>query len=253
MSIERNKNNQTSDLLDDINFINESNIAEIGVLGHRLRQRIGEETLTEEVNDLLINEVSTQLGQLTTKVKLTEKAIHSLQSRQKLKARAGTDIAVERKEDQSGVSFPANIISENNNMLPVEKSPDGISFCWTGAAPETRFSFSVDRSKILEMQIRVIALIKPEYSKQLKVFIDDAHVKHRFSRDGSMFVVSCLVPVSSNASMTRVKICLPATHSPSELGDSQDGRKLGIAISEIHFGKPGTRLTHFLKKLKIIK
>jgi hypothetical protein len=101
------------------------------------------------------------------------------------------------------------------------------------------------------MQIRMVALIKPEYSKQLKVFIDGTHVNHRFILDGSLFVVSCLLPYSTKTSLTEVIIRLPATHCPTDLGSSLDGRRLGIAISEICFGKPESSFTHLLKRLKL--
>ena len=103
------------------------------------------------------------------------------------------------------------------------------------------------------MQIRLFALIKPEYSKQMKVLIDGKHIKHRFTLDGSLFVVSCLLPSSDKSSQTGVKIVLPGTHSPTDLGSSLDGRKLGIAISEIRFGKPDSGFDPLLKRLRLKK
>jgi len=247
------KQGDAANLLDDIHFVNQAASKEIRHVESRLRERIGDEALPENLAAPLLEEISTQLGQLAAKVKLTEKAIHSLQSRQKNKTKAGNNIAVAPGTKQAGISFPANALAGTGNLLPLETASNGISYCWTGADPETGFSFALDRSKKLEMQIRLFALIKPEYSKQLKVIIDGAHVKHRFTLDGSLFVVSCRLPVSATTSQTTVSIILPATHCPTDLGGGLDGRTLGIAISDIHFGKPTSRLTHLLRRLRIKK
>ena len=254
MSIESNQNNSVTDLIDDINFINQSNMAEIKSIGHRLRQRVRGGFQAEEVKDLLIDEISTQLGQLTTKVKLAEKTIDSLQARQKPVSKVKTVSAGSTNDKQvDGQIFAANVLADNKNILPVEISSNGISFCWSGADPEIRFSFFLDRTRKLEMQIRLFALIKPGYSKQLMVFIDDEHIKHQFRLDGSLFVTSCLLPVSEKKGQTEVRIVLPATHSPAGLSDSKDERQLGIAISEISFVSPANGFVRLLRRLRLSK
>lgn len=103
------------------------------------------------------------------------------------------------------------------------------------------------------MQIHLSALIKPEYSKELKLFIDGQHIKHRFYLDDPLFVISCVLPVSSSNKRTEVRLLLPGTHSPAELGGGADNRILGLAISEVRFGKPGGRLSYLFKRLGLKK
>jgi hypothetical protein len=253
MSIENQQNLGVSELLDDIQFVNQSTEKEIERVGDDIRQRIDEAKLPQNLSNSIIDEVSEQLGQLAMKVNLTQKAVYSLQATRKISTAAESEFVVERKKDQSGVSFPANIISENNNMLPVEKSPDGISYCWSGSDPEILFNFSLNRQHKLEMQIHLSALIKPEYSKKLKVFIDGQHIKHRFYLDDPLFVISCVLPVSTNTKQTEVRLLLPGTHSPTELGSGADNRILGLAISEVRFGSPGGRLSYLIKRLGLKK
>ena len=113
------------------------------------------------------------------------------------------------------------------------------------------FTFSLDRSKALGMRIRLFALIKPEFSKQLHVLVDGQRLKHEFGLDGSLFVVSSAIPASDSSEETEVKIVLPSTYSPMELGTSHDGRKLGIAITDIRFGQPDGGFARLLKRLKL--
>ena len=92
------------------------------------------------------------------------------------------------------MQFTANQLAHNKNLLPIESSADGINYCWSGASPQLDFTFSLDRRRSFSMQVRVFALIKPEYLKQLKLFIDGMHIKHRFSVDRRLFVLSCNLP-----------------------------------------------------------
>ena len=250
MPPEKQPQESTSELLDDINYLNKTNIDEITKINNQIRQRISETDLAGNIANSIITEVSSQLGQLTVKVNLAEKAIRSIQSRQKYKSPTPPrkkDIKV----DTIGQRFSVDQLAVNSNLLPVEHSSDGTSYVWSGSTPEILFTFPLDRNKVLGMHIRLFALIKPEYSKQLKVLVDETHIKHKFRLDEGLFLLSCNIPSSSKAGLTEVKIILPATHSPKELGTSNDMRKLGIAITEIHFGKPVSRFAHLLKRSKL--
>lgn len=251
MPQENQRHVSINELLEDIRYVNQSAAIEIQQAENQLRQHIAAANLPANVPDALIDYVSSELGRLTVKVKLTDKALRSLQTKQKSAIKTASTTTTPSVEKMGDLSFKVSELVGVKNLLPVETSPSGIKYCWTGANPETSFSLAVDRSKKLEMQILVFALIKPEYSKQLKVFVDGAHIKHRFSFDGQLYVVSCLLPNSTNTSRTDISIILPDTHCPTDLGGGLDGRTLGIAISGIHFTKPPGLLTRFLRRLHL--
>ena len=242
-----------NELLDDIRYVNQLNEVEIQRVGNHIRRQVDKANLTQFVTDFLIDEISTQLGQLAAKVKLTETAMNSLQAMPEPTNRIEKNIKNKTSDQPGKLSFSANQIAGNRNFLPVETSSTGIRYCWSGPDREIQLSFVLNRQTKLEIQIRLFALIKPEYSKQLKVFIDGQHIPHRFFLDGRFFVVSCVLPVSNNTSQTGIKILLPDTHSPSDLGSGQDDRKLGIAISAIGFGAPTSVFTYLLKRLRLKK
>lgn len=238
------------ELLDDIHHVNQANKVEIKRINSLIRSRIAETDLSENVADAIIDEVSSQLGQLSANVKLTDKAIRSINPERN----QNLAVASSKRESGSnvtGVQFSARQLAGNKNLLPMEHSRSGVSYVWSAADPETQFVFSLDRSKVLGMQLRLFALVKPEFLKQLKVFIDGSHIRHRFHVDKGLYVVSCNLPPSSKASQTHIRILLPATHSPVDLGISQDVRMLGIAISEIRFGQAESGFTHILRRLKL--
>lgn len=253
MPPENQHNLATDKLMDDIRYVNQSNEAEIVRISNHIRQHIAKVNLPQSVADSLIEYISTQLGQLASKVKMTEKAIQSLHAEQKHKVKTGKTTENQSSFQPFDKSFPANQLVSNGNLLPIEFSASDVSYRWSGAGPKIPFHFMLNRNNKLEMQIRLFALIKPEYSKQLKVFIDGQHIKHRFYIDGSLFVVSCTLPVSTSTSPTEILVLLPGTHCPSELGEGQDRRTLGIAISEIRFGKPRSGLSYLLKRLRLQK
>jgi len=250
MPQENQQQPENSELLEDIKYVTQANKDEISQLNARIRQRISEADVAGSTADSIIRELSNELGQLSVKVRLTEKAIRKIRPGRKQKSK----VAPTKSETNSSgatMRFGTDRLAYNRNLLPIEYSADGISYLWSGSDPEIKFLFSLNRSERLGMQIRLFALIKPEYSKQLKVLVDGIHIKHRFSVNEGLFVLSCNLPPSSRTSQTDIEIILPATHSPKELGTSNDERKLGLAIMDISFGKTQSGLVHLLKRLKL--
>jgi hypothetical protein len=240
-----------SGLLDDIRYVNQVCEEEIQKLREQMRQRIGDAELPDDVSASLIEEVSAQLGRLGAKVKMTDQIVKSLKTERKKPSQApSVTIDAGNRTDPSDTVIKAAQLAGTRNMLPME-SADGIDFCWSGADPEISISARLDRSKKLGMQIRLFALIKPEYSKQMQVMIDGAHVKHHFAAEGRLFVVSCVLPPADKTGPTEIRIILPATHCPTDIGAGLDGRTLGIAVNEIRFGKPESGFNHLLRRLKL--
>jgi len=241
-------------LLEDIHYVNQLTREEIKLYRKQLRRRVGAGTLSAPVAKSLVAELSTQLGQLSANVKITEKAIRSLQGSQKPAGQAKHAAAAKKADQKPGVvQFNASQLADNKNFLPVLVNENGESYTWSGANPDIELGFSLNRSSELEMQIRLFALIKPEYLKQLKVFVNGDQRKHWHYLDGSLFVVACLLPPASNSEQTRIKIVLPGTHCPADIGNSPDYRKLGIAISAIQFSSPESRLLRLLRRLRLMK
>lgn len=239
-----------SELLNDIRHVNQVTKEEIKRSSDQIRQLVYETSIPNKEADDLISEISVELGQLSAKVYLADKAILALQAKQKTKAKTAVERTKVERQPLS-LKVEAHQLTRYKNLLPLETSHGGTTYCWTGADPETLFSFDLDRKKPIGMYVRVFAFIKPEYSKKLSILIDGQHIKHFFSLSGSIFILSCVLPPSTDTKKTDVKIILPDTHSPTDLGGGLDDRKLGIAIVDFSFGKPESGFSRLLKRLKL--
>jgi hypothetical protein len=242
-------------LLDDIAYVNKASGEEIERVGRRIDQLIAGAALPREIADALAREISGQLGPLSAQVKFTASAVRSLQS-QSGQSRSGQSRSAPaspaKSDAPAGLCFPAEALAGNKNLLPLEAA-NGLKFSWSGADPEIRFEFALDRSQRVELQMRLVALIKPEYSRQMRVLVDGRHLAHRFAPDGALYLVSCVLPATGQAGQTEVRIILPDTHCPTDLGSGLDGRRLGIAIHEIRFVRPRSALGRLFKWLKLAK
>jgi hypothetical protein len=139
------------------------------------------------------------------------------------------------------------------NFWPLESSSGGVEYCWSGREPDIVLSFFLDREAVLLMEIRLYALIRRDFLEGLQLFVDDQRLPYTVSASGALTVIRCKLPVRDGTGATRLKIKLPGALSPEELGIGEDGRKLGIAISEIGiFGQAGVLdrvLTYLRTKL----
>ncbi len=241
---------ETIELLEDIKYVTQANKEEISQINRQFRQRITEAGLADKATELIIKELSGELGQLSVKVKLAEKAIGKLLPKPAPKPSASSSISKPPKS-RADIVFGTDRLAYNKNLLPLESSGDGTNYLWSGADPEIQFLFPLNRSKTLGMRIRLFALIKSEYSRQLKILVDGVHTEHQFSVSDGLYVLSCNLPPASDRNETEVQIVLPATHSPRDLGNSNDERKLGLAIADVSFGRPEGGLTQILRRLKL--
>ena len=148
MPLDKQIQMEGDELLDDIHYINQAAKEEIKRVDARIRQYIAEAPLPAKVADTLTDEISSQLGQLSARVEIAEKAIRSFLAKQKPKKKAKTDTAEADSFDQSSdLKFEASELVGNRNLLAVESSTSGINYCWSGADPEIQFSFSLNRVK----------------------------------------------------------------------------------------------------------
>jgi hypothetical protein len=254
MPTEIQQPSQIGELLNDISYVNQISREEIEQSADRMRISVSEAALQTADANALIDELSTQLGNLTAKVILTEKAVQSLRSECKPPKKEKNISVVETADNRAADShITTNQLAGNKNLYPVEISTNGISYLWSGADPEIQFSFSLDRSNPLEMQIRLFAVIKRQFLRELQIIVDGEPVKHHSRRSGGMHVISCQIPAISGNRPTVLTILLPATYSPNELVGSPDRRKLGIAINEIHFVAPESGFVRILERLRLKK
>ena len=231
----------------DVDYFHAMVVSEAANLRHRIRQDSGSDVATQL--EALIEAVATTLGEVSARVRLIEQvlAAQDLQDGVRELPAAGVDLPDE-------CELSADQLGSTSNLLALEHSADGVGFRWTGEDPRTTFEIPVSRATRRGLKINVVAVVKPEYLQAIELRVDGQSVPVGVSYDGSEHCLSANLPERGQRGITRLELRLPATHSPSEVSDSTDARKLGVAISSICIGAPvkirsGRRLRSAVRRL----
>ena len=237
------------ELLEDVRYVNQLSQLECQRIAALVRQRVAEASLPDMVSEALLAEIADHLAGMEARIQLMERAIRDLENRIPGVHGHGTP-GSRSLLPPSEKAFPAAWLAQAPNMGSLQKNPDGAEYSWTGPAPRTEFVVPLGPERPLELHVRLVALIKPEFLRELQILVDNSHLPHRVSQDGNTYLASALMPEPSGSKQTRIAIVLPSTHSPRELGTSQDTRKLGVAINEISFTRPVSRAKRILARLR---
>ena len=119
-----------------------------------------------------------------------------------------------------------------DGLYDAEALEQGRVLRWTNT-PDFTIYLPVYRPFAKTLRIYFSAIIKQEYTKLLKVFIDQQEVPHKLKKINEELFIQVTVPAASNLALTELSLRLPAVHSPLDLGISEDPRELGIAINRI--------------------
>jgi len=114
------------------------------------------------------------------------------------------------------------------------ESIDDRQFFWT-QSERLEFDLPVQRLRTRFLRIRFASIIKTEYARQAMLSIDGAPVRHWVGRSKSDHFFECAMPVLEDFVPSRISLAIPAVHAPSELGLSDDDRRIGIALIGVEF------------------
>jgi hypothetical protein len=233
-----------ADLLGDVSYLNQAANDEAVHLAQQLRQCVESSWTPDPVGETALSEIGGALGALSARVKLVENSLQCLQLQLDHQSRPTN----RRVQPPGMVILSCDELGDVAGLLDKETSAEGIDYRWSGDNPVIELALKVARAHSTELQIALFALIRPAYGQQMKIRVDGQEFSHRFARDGALFLATVNLPPSS-AALTRIVIELPATHSPAELGQSTDLRRLGVALSEIRFLPRAGLLMRLLKRL----
>ncbi len=123
-----------------------------------------------------------------------------------------------------------------HNVHMLERDAGG-GFRWTGEGTTTVIELSIGLLGKKTLQLGFVSIIKKEYIKKIVLRINGKIIKYRirFINGHNYLVAPFEVETLESRNILQLEISIPETHSPAALGISDDTRKLGIAISDIHF------------------
>jgi hypothetical protein len=114
-----------------------------------------------------------------------------------------------------------------HGFYPVERTEDGVAFCWTGPSPEFSFTVAVDRFSGANLRLDAINFIDFERQKDVRLTVDGEATPLTVERAGiGVMLTAGLAPRTGNEPTTLV-FTLPATLTPPGTADT---RQLGLAF-----------------------
>lgn len=135
----------------------------------------------------------------------------------------------------------------HENFYEVEHHGD-LAFRWTGEDPRIDFPLLIARNEAKEVTISIVAVAKPEFIQSLAVFADGNPLKVIAKEvNGYINLVATLPPLAQKKDATLLSILLPETVRPSDVADSADTRRLGLAIQKVSVAKKARNLLRFGK------
>ncbi|WP_078085544.1 hypothetical protein [Microbulbifer mangrovi] len=132
------------------------------------------------------------------------------------------------------------------NIYDVECTADGLSYAWTGPSPEFVLDIPVlrDVPKVFRLGF-ISTLLEEELLQKTEILIDGKPCQVNFDFDGSTRGIWCLLPTDQKSKSSRVQVRLSRTVSPTDIGKSNDNRRLGLAISGYKVSIPQPQVAAF--------
>lgn len=221
-------------MIKDIKYLNSAIKQEISVAYQRLREIVADTDSITSENQQLLNEAAAMIGEISAKVNFLDRAIGLIEPDYMADPER---MVLNVKFEKNKACIHAGDLTGIPNFLPMQITTRGKSYRWTSDNPVTDLTLLLSRDTPLELELHLVALIKPRYSKQMKIFADGKRLRHQFKKESSGFVSRCIIPASENAGFTKLTIVLPKTFAPKDLGVGGSTDKKGIAISRICFVK----------------
>lgn len=143
---------------------------------------------------------------------------------------------VEALHKSSGGMPASAVVSADEHLgpeqgfYPVERTEDGVSFCWTGPSPEFRLTAAVDRFAGADLKLEAISFIDFERQKDLRLQADGEDIPLAVTRGGIGVVITGTLSARAGSDPTALVFMLPAALPPA---NSADTRQLGLAFFKL--------------------
>lgn len=133
--------------------------------------------------------------------------------------------------------LPRSITIEASFALPAEAGfywleydNNGRPYRWTGPEPLFFFELFINRRYPLDMRLRYSKLQEPGDGKLIRCYVDGKELESELTEIDGEFEVSAVIPERDLLGGTIVMFECANVQSPSEKGNSDDSRKLGLSF-----------------------
>jgi hypothetical protein len=196
---------------------------------HNLGQRL--RTLLDKGGDDLAKGLTEEIEFLYRELALLRREVLALADYQ---SGRGLDLVV---PEAPTATLPDSVVVGAEQMLrlhdgfhPLEHSPDGIPFRWTGPSVQFSFSVFIDRNAATELRLQALSVIDFELQKSLTLVVDGEIVPVEVMRQGGGLEIAAILPPRYRQGVTSLVFVLPAVLVPR---GGNDTRPLGIAFTRL--------------------
>jgi hypothetical protein len=138
---------------------------------------------------------------------------------------------------QGGEQLPASAVVVADDSLtaemgfyPVERTEDGVAFCWTGPSPKFTLDVAVDRFAGADLRLDAINFLDFERQKNIQLIVDGQATPTSVTRGGIGVIITASLPPRIGSEPSRLEFTLPCVLSPANTADT---RQLGLAFFKL--------------------
>lgn len=216
-------------------------------------------TMEKMALDSDISTVISRLDRTTTESLLISFATEILRVQHHLSAMHARIIAMEvgaslrdsipgATEGGNGTDLPRLITIEASFALSAEAGfycleydNHGTPYRWTGPEPLFFFELLLDRSTFLNVHLRYLRLQVPAVGNAIRCYVDGKEVESIVTEKDGEFEISSMIPPREVSGATIIMFDCSRVQSPSEQGQSEDTRRLGLAFRWLKIAPDGRR------------
>jgi hypothetical protein len=121
-------------------------------------------------------------------------------------------------------------LGAEQGFYPVERTEDGVAFCWTGPAATFSLAIRVDRFMGADLRLDAISFLDWEKQKDVQLQADGQPVPLKVTRGGIGVIITAELAPRTGREPTTLSFTLPTTLPPANAADK---RMLGLAFFKL--------------------
>ncbi len=229
-------NTERDQLAEDILYLEYLIDVEKNDIKRKLTQRLTQVDSDGERIDVICDEISSSLAQLSARVAILEKVLVSRGEKDAPEKFGSIRPSSAEEPLKAEVSVSVEEIGERNSLSLVKYSDSGRPYFQIMPDSRIEVDLAVDRSEKRTLAVNICGEIDHAFLNKVEILVDGERIKHKFTNVKDYDRLICHLPVIPDRRTTEVKIITPNVSSGS------------LCLSDIHC-VPRQTLSGFVKQL----
>ena len=229
-------NTERNQLAEDILYLEYLIDVEQNDIKRKLTQRLTQVDSDGERIDVICDEISSSLAQLSARVVILEKVLVSRREKAVPEKAGNIRSSSAEKPLKAEVSVSVEEIGARNSLSQVKYSDSGRPYFQIMPDSRIEVDLAVDRSEKRALAVNICGEIDHAFLNKVEILVDGEHIKHKTAQVKDYDRLICHLPVILDRRTTQVAIITPNVSSGS------------LCLSDIHCVSRQT-LSGFVKRL----